>query len=71
MEQYYSFGSINATRTEIDPISVRVLFVGKVFATFKLGLFCSGFKVFKFGFIGEFEVLLYGSLREGAGAEGD
>ena len=26
---------------------------------------------FKLGFIGEFEVLMYGSLREGAGAEGD
>ena len=29
------------------------------------------FGVFKLGFIGEFEELLYGSLREGAGAEGD
>ena len=42
----------------------------KLGGSFKLE-FCGPFENFKFGFIGEFEVLLYGSLREGAGAEGD
>ena len=28
-------------------------------------------EAFKFGFVGVFEMILYGSLREGAVAEGD